>query len=188
MPLIQTPRESDGAPLAPNDRLRRLEGSWLSFWMSPVELAALASLGEVIEVGPGQDLFAGDEGHLYVILDGAVAPVTDGAPAFWLGPGDILGEGASCSGCSGHSEWRRWWPRRSCCACLARSSREAPGARGRRSSCGCWSTATAPTPPWSASPSGCAGRMSSTPQRPCGASCSCCRTASVPGRCRPRRR
>ncbi|MEP7121403.1 MAG: transglutaminase domain-containing protein [Byssovorax sp.] len=60
------------------------------------ELSSLERQGEVLELASGAVVFerGAPSDHLYVVLDGAVLPVMapGGAPAFWVGPGDVCGE------------------------------------------------------------------------------------------------
>ena len=64
-------------------------------------LERLEALGEVVSVPSGTAVF--EEGapsdHLYVVLDGALLPsTTSGPPSFWVGPGDLCGEGGFATG------------------------------------------------------------------------------------------
>src|SRR5689334_12180037 len=78
-----------------------LADSILASSLDEAVLDLLESMGEVVSVPSGAVLF--EEGspsdHLHVVLDGALVPATkDGAPPFWVGPGDLCGEGGFVAG------------------------------------------------------------------------------------------
>jgi CRP-like cAMP-binding protein len=73
-----------------------LQDSVLASAFDADELRSLERLGEVVELASGAVVFerGAPSEHLYVVLDGALLPVMEsgGAPAYWVGPGDVCGE------------------------------------------------------------------------------------------------
>jgi CRP-like cAMP-binding protein len=73
-----------------------LSESVLSSSLGAEDLDRLESLGELVTVPSGAAVFeAGERAtHLYVVVSGTLAPAAPAdAPRYWVGPGDLCGEG-----------------------------------------------------------------------------------------------